>query len=206
MFHDRIDAGEKLAEALQSYSNRPETVVLAIPRGGVVTGFAIAKELNLPLEVVLIKKIGHPANREYAIGAVGLEEHILEDYTDVPESYIQDQIKQIRLALENKRKMYRGNEKPINLYNKTVILTDDGIATGHTLMAAISLIQRQQPRQIIVAVPVGPRETVEQISRYVDKIICLETYDPLYAIGYYYRDFSQTTDHEVQLLLYQANR
>ena len=201
MFRDRIDAGQRLADTLKKYKDNKNTVVIAIPRGGIIIGYIISKELNLPLDVVLTKKLGHPNNPEYAIGAISLKKIVVHDNRGVGQEYIDDKTNEIQNLLKKRYQMYYGEKQPLNIRKKTVILVDDGIATGRTLISSIELLQQEEPEEIIVAIPVGPKETIRELSGMADKVICLETHDPFYAIGLYYEDFSQVQDSEVQEIL-----
>lgn len=205
MFLSRIDAGQQLAIALKQYKRKKDTVVVALPRGGVVLGYTIANELHLPLDVILVKKIGHPTNPEFAIGAVSLTGRIIDEYSSVDQKYIEKATNEIRELLNDRYKMYYQDKLPIELKNKTVIVVDDGVATGNTLIAALELIRNENPSQIIVAIPVGPPDTIKEIDNYCDKVYCLETYSPFYSIGMYYNDFTQVKDEEVKLLLSMIN-
>src|SRR3989339_68898 len=161
IFKDRFTAGKLLAKELKKYKNKKDAVVLAIPRGGLQVGYSIAKELNLNLDIILTKKISYPGNPEYAIGAVSLKEEII-DNKEVPKEYIKNEIKNIRKTLKERYKKY--NTRQINVKNKIVILVDDGIATGKTMLLTIDLIKKQKPKKLIVVVPVGPAENFEQVS------------------------------------------
>lgn len=205
MFKDRIDAGQQLAIALKHYKRKKDTVVVALPRGGVILGYAIANELHLPLEILMVKKIGHPTNPEFAIGAVSLTGSVVDEFTNVDETYIEEEIKNIRKLLKKRYKMFYGEKPPLELKNKTVIVVDDGVATGSTIIAALDLIRKEQPSHIVVAIPVGPPDTIKEIENFTDEMICLETFNPFYAIGVYYKDFTQVTDDEVKLLLSMIN-
>lgn len=205
MFQDRTDAGQQLAFALKQYKRKKDTVVLALPRGGVVLGYAVANELHLPLDVILVKKIGHPTNTEFAIGAVSLTGRIIDEFAAVDQKYIDKVTKENRELLRERYKMYYQDKLPIELGNKTVIVVDDGVATGNTLIAALELIRNDYPKQIIAAVPVGPPDTIKELENYCDKVVCLETYSPFYSIGLYYKDFTQVKDDEVKLLLSMIN-
>lgn len=196
MFRNRQEAGERLAEALIRYKNDENAVVVAIPRGGVVTGYVIAKALNLPLELALVKKIGHPSNPEYAIGAVSLKSHTLETNVNVNSKFIKDEIDTIRQLLTKRTELFYGKQEPMSLFRKTIILVDDGVATGNTLLASVDLIRQEKPEQIIVAVPVGPSDTIDEIKQFVDSVVCLGTPADFYAIGKFYDDFKQVSDEE----------
>lgn len=204
MFKNRSDAGEKLAERLWQYKNT-NAIVFALPRGGVPIGYYIAKHYNLPLELLLTKKIGHPLNEEVAIGAVSLEDYIIDERYNIPESYIENEIKQIRESLKERYKKFMGDREPVDVEGKIVIIVDDGIATGNTLLAAIGMIRQKHPKKIVVAVPVAPREMAEKIKNQVDDFICLHEADGFYGVGQYYLDFSQVSDEEVIQLLKKAN-
>ncbi len=201
MFKNRIDAGNKLAISLEKFKNEKDVIILALPRGGVVLGSIVATKLNLPLDVVMVKKIGHPTNPEYAIGAVSMKGRIIDDEVKVDQSYIDQETKEIRGLLKKRYQLYYDDSQPINLKDKIVIVVDDGIATGKTLIAALELIREEKPKQIIVAVPVGPDDTIKEIENYTDKVICLESHSPFYSIGLYYEDFTQVSDLEVKELL-----
>jgi len=204
MFNDRIDAGQQLATALNSYYENQNAVVIALPRGGVVLGYTIATTLCLPLDVVLVKKLGHPNSPEYAIGAVSLKGNVVEPNTGIREDYIEQATKNVRTLLEKRYQMYYEDKSPMKLEGKTVIVVDDGVATGKTLMASLQLIREDRPKRIVVAVPVAPKEIVKQLKNYADEVICLEAYDDLVAVGLYYKKFDQVSDKEVVDLLRKA--
>lgn len=201
MFRNRIDAATQLAAKLSRYKNT-NGIVLAIPRGGVTIGKEIAQELNFPLEIILSKKIGHPRNPEYAIGAVSeLGMTVNENITDVPMDYIEEEAARLQVQLQEKYKLFMGDKKPAALKNKIVILVDDGIATGNTILATISMIKKSSPKKLIVAVPVAPPDTARKISKEVDEFICLLTPSDFYAVGQFYEEFSQVSDEEVIKML-----
>lgn len=210
MFQNRLEAGRKLAEKLSEYGGR-DVIVLAIPRGGVVIGYEVAKELNASLDIITPRKIGAPNNPELAIGAVTQNGSVILNpevilYLGVPEKYIeQEKCRQIK-EIERRMSKYRGDEVYPKLEDRIVILVDDGIATGATMRAAIASIRRQKPSMLIMAVPVGARDTIFSLKREVDKLVCLSTPEPFYAIGQFYRNFEQTTDDEVITLLQLAKR
>jgi len=208
MFTNREEAGNLVAEKLLQYKANKDAVVVTIPRGGVVTGYAIAKKLSLPLEIVLSKKIGHPFNKEYAIGAVTLKNSILSDAAlEVSQVYIHDETEQIRKLLKQRLDSYYGDRKPMDLKDKIVILVDDGIATGNTMISCIQLIETQKPSKIIVALPVAPPSAFKKIKEMeeVDEEICLSTPANFQAVGQFYEEFSQVDDKEVIELLKKAN-
>ena len=209
VFHDRVDAGKKLADKLSQYRSK-DVVVLAIPRGGVVVGFEVAGDLGAPLSVIIPRKIGAPGNPELAIGAVTEEgdtyiDSIIVKSLGVTQSYI-DEVKQLEVEeIKRRMKTYLGDRQRPELKGKTVILVDDGIATGATMKAAIRTLRRHGPAEVIVAVPVAPPETVESLKELADSVVCLETPSFFYAIGQFYREFDQVGDAEVIRLLRLAN-
>lgn len=208
MFTNREEAGNLVAEKLLKYKADKDAVIVAIPRGGIVTGYAIAKKLALPLEIVLSKKIGHPFNKEYAIGAVTLKNSILSDAAlEVSQVYIHDETEQIRKLLKQRLEWYYRDRKPIDLKDKTVILVDDGIATGNTMISCIQLIQLQNPSKIIVALPVAAASAYKKIREMeeVEDAICLSTPINFQAVGQFYEEFNQVDDKEVIELLKKAN-
>ena len=205
MFQDRIDAGKKLAKKLSEYGGC-DVVVLAIPRGGVIVGFEVAKELNAPLDIVIPRKIGAPNNPELAIGAVTQDGTVMLNsevvlFLGVQEEYIEDEKRKQIKEIERRMKKYRGDAVYPKLEGKIVILVDDGLATGATTRAAIASIRRQKPSMLILAIPVGPRDTIDDLKKEVDTIVFLSTPEPFYAIGQFYLNFEQTTDDEVVNIL-----
>jgi len=206
MFKDRIDAGTQLAKKLFEFK-KENVVVLAIPRGGLPLGAIIAKALNAPLDVALTKKIGHPFNKEYAIGAVSLENIILNDAVGVTKGYIEEETARLRIKLNERHNQYYKKNVPQNLKDKTVIIVDDGIATGNTILVTIDLVKMQKPNKIVVAIPVAPPSTVRKLDDYaeVDEVICLETPYNFHAVGQFYEEFFQVSDQEAINLLESAN-
>lgn len=202
MFKDRFDAGKQLAKVLQHYKNR-DGVILAVPRGGVEIGYVLAKELNLPLEIVLSKKIGHPHQPEFAIGAVSLESRIISERGDVSEEYIEKETKRLRQLLRERYKMYYGDRKPANLDDKIVIVVDDGIATGNTLLSTVELVRHHNPHWVVVAIPVAPPDSLRHVeqAKGVDEVVCLLAPRDFYAVGQFYENFEQVEDDEVVRLL-----
>lgn len=203
MFKDRKEAGRLLAKELQEYKNDKSAVVIAIPRGGVVPAFEIARNLHLPLDVALVKKIGHPTNREFAIGATSLNEYIINEGSNVTTSYIENEVATLRQKMRDQQQRFLGNRKPISLKNKKVIIVDDGIATGLTLKMVVELIKKADPAEIIVAVPVSPSDSAADFESLVDKFVCLSI--PIYfrAVGEYYENFEQVEDETVKEILDQ---
>jgi predicted phosphoribosyltransferase len=203
-FKNRVDAGRQLASALQSVSK--SAIVLAIPRGGLVVGFEVAKALSVPLDIVITRKIGAPDNPELAIGAVAEDgTAILDDglvrMLQVSKGYISEEVEKQKMEIKRRLLRYRGDMPYPILEDREVIVVDDGVATGSTLKVAIMSIRKKRAKTIIVAVPVGPLNTVNELKRIVDNLVCLQTPEPFYAIGEFYDDFEQTEDEEVIKLL-----
>jgi predicted phosphoribosyltransferase len=208
MYTNRNEAGNLLAYKLEKYSNSG-AIILAIPRGGVPIGFAISQKLNLPLEVVLSKKIGHPLHKEYAIGAVTLKSSILSDAAaDISPVYIEEEINHIRNLLNKRYTEYYGDRKPLKLKGKILILVDDGIATGNTMLSIIKMLHDEKPEKIVVAIPVAPHDSIKKLkaSPFVDEVICPLIPDYFMAVGQFYRDFDQVDDNEVKQLLKKVNK
>ncbi|MBW3545414.1 MAG: phosphoribosyltransferase [Bacteroidetes bacterium] len=200
MFLNRKDAGQALASRLEEYQSE-EGVVLAIPRGGVPIGLEIAKALDWPLEVALSKKIGHPTNKEYAIGAASLSSYVLNPEISVSPDYLESELSRIREKLRQYHQLYFHHQQPVAYGGKIVILTDDGVATGHTLLSIIALIRANNPGKLVVAIPVAPPEAVRKISRQADSLLCLEAPEDFRSVGQFYQDFEQIEDHEVTEML-----
>jgi putative phosphoribosyl transferase len=196
MFKNRQDAAQQLADKLSKYKE-DEGVVLAVPRGGVPVGYEIAQKLDWPLDIVLSKKIGHPTNKEYAIGAVSLTGQIINQDVPVSRDYIEDEIARIRTVMQNTYHKYMEDKAPEIVTDKTVILTDDGVATGHTLLSTLDLIKRDKPAKIVVAIPVSSPEALRKIEERVDEVICLGAPVNFRSVGQFYETFDQTTDEEV---------
>jgi putative phosphoribosyl transferase len=211
MFLNRKDAGIRLAERLGDYKDRGDALVLALPRGGVATGFEIAEKLNLRLDILIVRKIGFPHQPELAIGAVSetgavsLNQHIISTY-GVEEEYIEKEIKRQREEILRRTKLYRMGKEITGLDNKIVILTDDGVATGATIKAAISALKKERIRELIIALPVAPPDTANELGKMADKFICLETPPDFVSVGSYYNDFEQVSDSEVVELLEEAKK
>jgi predicted phosphoribosyltransferase len=199
-FLNRYDAASRLAPLLAKYKNK-EGVILAVPRGGVPIGYYLAKYLDFPLDLLMTKKIGHPANEEFAIGAVGLEESIVDNTYDIPQDYIEQETSRIRKSLAERYKEFMGDKEPLDIKNKIAIVVDDGIATGKTILVTLKLLRAKNPKKVIVAVPVSSVEAAMQIAKEADEFICLYTPEPFYGVGRFYKDFSQTSDEEVKSLL-----
>ena len=201
MFTDRKEAGISLARHLVAHKNDKNAVVLAIPRGGIIPANEISKALNLPLEIVLVKKIGAPGNKEFAIGAVSLEDYILTSKLHVEERYLESEIQRLRKIIREQQTYFLGKRKPIELEGKKVIIVDDGIATGTTLELVIAIVKRKKADQIIVAVPVAAADALARIKHKVTKVICLETPFYFQAVGQHYSSFEQVENETVKEIL-----
>ncbi|WP_347159739.1 phosphoribosyltransferase [Pontibacter chitinilyticus] len=205
MLQNRQEAAELLAERLAKYSGQ-KGVVLAIPRGGVPVAAPIAKALHMPLDIALSKKIGHPANKEFAIGAVSLETVTLDEQVNVPPEYLEAEIKRVREGLQQKYKLFMGDRQHLELKDQVVIVVDDGIATGKTLMATIELVKKQLPRKVVVAVPVSPFAVIDTLLGMVDEVVCLLIPPFFQSVGQFYREFGQVSDEKVMQLLQEYNK
>jgi putative phosphoribosyl transferase len=204
VFKNRHDAAIKLMPHLEKYRSEGE-LVLAVPRGGVPIAYYIAKEYNMPLDLLMTKKIGHPLNEEFAIGAVSTEDHVVDEGHGLPESYIEKKVAEIRQSLLERYKMFMGNHKAGSMEGKTVLVVDDGIATGNTILATIKMLRKKNPRKIVVVSPVASTSAAKKISEQVDDFICLYTPETFIGVGLYYDDFSEVSDHEVMRLLAEVN-
>jgi predicted phosphoribosyltransferase len=208
-FRDRTEAGRLLAKRLAAYANRPDVVVLALPRGGVPVAFEVARALGAPLDVFMVRKLGVPGHEELAMGAVAtggvriLNEPLVRAL-GIPEYVIDAVAATEQQELERRERLYRGDRPPPDVRGRTVILVDDGLATGATMLAALRAIRKMQPSRIVVAVPVASRGTCESLGSEADDMVCAVTPEPFYAVGQWYEDFSQTTDDEVRELLERA--
>ncbi|MBA1334714.1 MAG: hypothetical protein HPY66_2618 [Firmicutes bacterium] len=201
MFRNRKEAGEMLAKLLKDYKGE-EVVVLAIPRGGALVADVIRTELGCEWDLIIPRKLGAPFNKEIAIGAVTQDGTLLLDeemilYLKVDKSYIEEEKREQIEEIERRMRLYKGNKEPVQLKNKIVILVDDGIATGFTIKAAIKSIQNAGVLGIVIAVPVAPSDVLEDLLERVDRVVCLESPYPFYAVGMYYEDFHQTSDEEI---------
>ena len=195
-----MEAGLILAARLQKYKDK-EGVLLAVPRGGVPVAYAVAKELGLPVQLILTKKIGHPLNKEYAIGAAGLSDYFVIPHDNVTDDYIEEELTRIRTRLREMQKLFMGNKVPLSLEGKTVIVVDDGIATGNTLLGTINLLRKSKPGKIVIGVPVASGKAVEKLSKVADEIVSVLVPDEFYGVGAFYEDFQQVTDEEVKFYL-----
>ncbi len=208
-FEDRADAGRALAARLAAYSDRADAIVLALPRGGVPVGFEVAASLRLPLDVFLVRKLGVPGHEELAMGAIASGgTRVLNDDVVTPLGIGSQTIERVTASeqqeLERRDSAYRDDRPQPNVSGRTVILVDDGLATGSTMLAAIRALRTQQPSRIVVAVPTAAPTVCDEIGSEADEIICAITPKPFYAVGMWYDDFSETTDAEVRSLLHLA--
>ena len=210
-FRNRTEAGRVLAQELRAYANRDDVIVLALPRGGVPVAFEVARALHAPLDAFVVRKLGVPGHEELAMGAIAsggvlvIEPSVVEDLS-IPMEVVLDvaaREEQERLRRESE---YRGDRPAPEVRGRTVILVDDGLATGSTMRAAVAALRKLQPAKIVVAVPVAVRSTCEELAEEVDEIVCARTPEPFYGVGEWYADFSQTTDEEVRELLARAER
>jgi len=197
MFKNRRTAGADLAKKLQKYKGT-NAVVVAIPRGGLPLGQAIAQSLNLPLEIALAKKIGHPTNREFAIGAVSLDNIFISDAGNISQTYIDLEVNRIRQQLQMRKEMFYNGHHRLSLKNKTVLIVDDGVATGSTLLATIDVIKKSEPEKIIIAIPVASQNAINKLEQAeaVDEIVCLLVPPVFDFVGAFYEDFGQVSDEE----------
>jgi predicted phosphoribosyltransferase len=209
LFHDRRDAGRLLAGKLMKYAGRPDVLVLALPRGGVPVAFEVAQALGAPLDVFLVRKLGLPGREELAIGAIApggvrvLNREVVRGLGVTP-SVIEEVAAREQEELERRLHLYRDDRPVPDVRGKTVILVDDGLATGSTMRAAVAALRQQHPGRIVVAAPVGAADTCAEFQAEADEAVCARTPEPFLAVGLWYRDFSQTTDEEVRQLLEQA--
>ena len=210
IFRDRTEAGQILASKLTKYVNQVDTVILALPRGGVPVAYEIGKELGLPIDIFVVRKLGVPGHEELAMGAIasGGVRHINRDVVDqlgIDSETIEAASRREQKEIERREELYRGQRPPLDVRDKTVILVDDGLATGSTMRAAIAALRQHRPARIVVAVPTAAPQTCSEIADEVDEIICAATPETFYAVGQWYQEFSQTTDDEVRELLARAS-
>lgn len=210
LFKDRADAGRQLAGRLRDYEGRSDVLVLALPRGGVPVAAEVASTLHVPLDVFLVRKLGVPGHPELAMGAIAaggvqvLSETLIRDL-GIPRALIQATAVRERLELDRRDRRYRAGRAPLAVRDRTVIIVDDGLATGATVEAAILALRDLAPARIVVAAPVGARDTRARLRRMADQVVCVATPDPFEAVGLWYEDFSQTNDEEVERLMASAN-
>jgi putative phosphoribosyl transferase len=210
-FRDRADAGRYLAARLSDYAKRPDVLVLALPRGGVPVAFEVARVLEAPLDLFLVRKLGFPGHEEFAIGAVAtggvriLDEEVIRTFGVSPNEIERVTTLELR-ELTRRERLYRDDRPAPDVRAHVAILVDDGLATGSTMRAAVAALRIEGARRLVVAVPVAPRDTCESLRAEVDEIVCAETPEPFRAVGMWYDDFGQTSDEEVRTLLARAGR
>ena len=209
-FVDRRQAGQFLAQRLAGYRDDASVIVLALPRGGVPVAFEVARALDAPLDVFIVRKLGLPGHEEFAMGAIATGEVMVmnPDLTNagIPQATIDAVAARERVELARRERLYRGDRPPVAIADRTVILVDDGLATGSTMLAAATAVRRQRPCRTIVAVPVAAAETCRALRRIVDDVVCATTPAPFMAVGAWYEDFRQVSDDEVHALLDAASR
>ncbi|WP_342381614.1 phosphoribosyltransferase [Myxococcus stipitatus] len=205
-FQDRFMAGRDLARHLAHHAHQPETRVLALPRGGVPVGYEVARALDAPLDVFIVRKLGAPGHEELAMGAIAtggiqvLNPEVLREL-DISREQVAAVARREAQELLRRESSYRSGRPPLDVQGREVILVDDGLATGSTMRAAVAALRERHPAHIIVAVPVAPAETCEEVEALADEVVCARTPEPFYAVGLWYRNFEQTSDAEVRELL-----
>jgi putative phosphoribosyl transferase len=210
LFQDRFEAGRLLGSQLKEFADRRDVVVLALPRGGVPVGFEVARALNAPLDVFIVRKLGVPGQEELAMGAIAsggvrvLNQDVLQAL-GIPAWQIDEVAAQEERELQRREHQYRGNREPLDVSGRIVIVVDDGLATGSTMRAAVAALRQQRPREIVVAVPVAARATCQELEQLADRTVCLYTPFEFFAVGQWYQEFSQTSDDEVRELLDRAS-
>jgi putative phosphoribosyl transferase len=203
LFHDRIEAGRALARLLGAYADRQDVLILALPRGGVPVAFEVAHALDVPLDIFVVRKLGLPTNEELAMGALAsghvrvLNEEVVNSF-GITESVIEAVADKEQVELERRERLYRGNAPFPAVADKTIVLIDDGVATGSTMRAAVAALRRQHPDRIIVAVPVAPPSSCEILRSEADEVVTVATPEPFYAVGQWYKVFDQTPDWQVR--------
>lgn len=208
-FRNRTEAGQLLARTLERYRDQPNVLVLALPRGGVPVASEVATALNAPLDVFIVRKLGVPGHEELAMGAIAsggvraLNRSVIQQLK-IPQSAIDAVAIREGEELRRRERLYRGDRPSPNISGQTIILIDDGLATGSTMKAAVAALRRQDPAKIVVAVPIAPAETCDELQQEADEVICAVTPEPFYAVGQWYEDFEQTTDAEVTKLIRRA--
>ncbi len=210
LFQDRRHAGRELAAALTRYAGRSDLAVLALPRGGVPVAFEVAEQLGAPLDVFVVRKLGVPGRPELAMGAlasggVRVLNHDVVSILGIPESAIARVVEAEQVEMARREGVYRGARKPLDVAGRTVLLIDDGLATGATMRAAVAGLRLRGPAQVVVAVPIAAAQTCDDLASEVDDIVCAVTPEPFHAVGAWYADFSQTSDEEVRQLLDAAS-
>jgi putative phosphoribosyl transferase len=209
LFADRADAGRQLAEALAEYANDPNVVVLALPRGGVPIGYEVARRLNAPLDVYVVRKLGVPGHEELAMGALAgdgtciVDENLIATLR-IEQSALQEVVEREMDEIVRREREYRDARPQTEISGKIAIVVDDGLATGATMRAAATALRARNPAAIVAAVPVATARTCAGLHNVVDRVVCIQTPEPFHAVGLYYQNFEQTTDEEVRRLLARA--
>jgi predicted phosphoribosyltransferase len=209
-FRDRAEAGRVLASRLAQYADRPDTLVLGLPRGGVPVAYEVARALRAPLDVFVVRKLGIPGYEELAMGAIAtggvcvLNEDLV-DYLQLSADVIEEAARRERRVLQEREQLYRGERPAPDVRDKIVIVTDDGLATGSTMRAAVEALREQGPRRIVVAVPLAAPQVCDELAAQVDEVVCAATPEPFYAVGMWYDDFAATSDEQVRELLARAD-
>lgn len=209
IFEDRADAGRQVAAKLAEYGGRRDVLVLGIPRGGVGVAYEVARALNAPMDVFLSRKLGVPGQEELAFGAVAsggvrvLDQDLIREL-DISDADIERITQKVKTELERRERAFRGDRPALDVAGQTVILVDDGIATGSSMMAAIKTLRQMRPAKLVLAVPVAPASTCRRLREQVDELICVHAPERFYAIGQFYGDFTQVSDEEVIELLHRA--
>lgn len=210
LFRNRREAGRQLAEMLRPMAATADLVVLGLPRGGIPVAFEVASLLHAPLDVCVVRKLGVPGHEEFAMGAIAsggvemLDENLIREL-QIPRSQIERALARERLELDRREQAYRGGRPSVEVRGRTVLLVDDGLATGASMMAAVSALRRRDPRAIVVAAPVASTSACADLRRVANGCVCVATPEPFYGVGMWYADFEQTTDDEVRELLAAAN-
>ncbi|HET9683590.1 MAG TPA: phosphoribosyltransferase [Gemmatimonadaceae bacterium] len=205
-FRNRTEAGRRLAADLTGYAGRSDVRVLALPRGGVPVAFEVARALDAPLDVFVVRKLGLPGHEEFAMGAIAsgdvvmINEQVVRA-TGVSRAAIERVLDDERRELARREELYRGSRPPVDVEGNIIILVDDGLATGASMFVAVEAVKRERPARVVVAVPVAARETCDALRRQADEVVCSMTPEPFHAVGLWYDDFSQTSDDEVHELL-----
>jgi putative phosphoribosyl transferase len=210
-FRDRFEAGRVLATKLSKYASRDDVLVLGLPRGGVPVAFEVARALGAPLDVFIVRKLGLPFHEELAMGAIAsggvrVIDHSLVRQFGISDADIAEVTATEQSELERRERQYRGDRRFPDVTERTVILVDDGLATGSSMRVAVAALRQEKPVQIVVAVPIAPPDTCAMLRREAEEVVCAMTPEPFFAVGLWYEDFSQTTDEEVHDLLDRARR